>query len=87
VYVFCSWALHEIQHSSTWRKLEAVSRVLKSNISCLQSEKVRVISDNKNVAELLHIGSKQPYLQSIECDIEDCCSKYDIKIHGLYGGQ
>ena len=83
-HVFGSWTLHESQQSSTWRELEAVNRVLKSNISCLQNEKVRVISDNKNVSKILHIGSKKPYLQSIACDIEDSCSKFDIKIHGLW---
>ena len=50
-HVYGSWASEESLHSSTWRELEAVNRVLKSNISCLKNETIRVIFDNKNVSK------------------------------------
>ena len=55
----CIWQLS--LHSSTWRELEAVNRVLKSNISCLEIETVRVIhvSENKNVSNILRTDSKK----------------------------
>ena len=37
-HVYGSWASEESLHSSTWRELEAVNRVLKSNISCLKND-------------------------------------------------
>ena len=82
-HVYGSWASESL-HSFTWLELEAVKWGLKSNISCLKKETIRVISDNKYVSKILHTGSKKPYLQSKASDIEECCSKYDIKIHGLW---
>ena len=73
-HVYVSWASSESLHSSTWRELEAVNRVLKSNISCLKNDTIRVISDNKNVSKILHTVSKKPYLQSVSSDIQECCS-------------
>jgi hypothetical protein len=47
---------------STWRELEAVNRVLKSNAESLTGVSLKVYTDSKNVETILRVGSKKTYL-------------------------
>lgn len=82
--VFGSWTENESQKSSTWRELEAANRAVKSNVSHLNNEKVKIISDNKNVPTILHIGSRKPYLHNIAEDILNTCSENNIQINPVW---
>ena len=54
------WSCQEKIKSSTWREVEAVKRVLISNVGILRNKRVKVLSDNKNVTSILQIGSRKP---------------------------
>ena len=61
--VYGNWDFDETRHSSTWRELEAVRRVLYSNIDKMEGQSVMVVSDNKNVKNILEVGSKKSYIE------------------------
>jgi hypothetical protein len=52
--VYGAWDAPEACMSSTWRELEAVNRVLKSNAESLIGVSLKVYTDNKNVETILH---------------------------------
>ena len=53
----------EAAQSSTWRELHAVRMVLGSLAHMLHNQRVRWLSDNQNVVEIIEIGSRNPKLQ------------------------
>ena len=75
-----SWTESESGLSSTWRELKAVHRVLHSSINSLEGQKVIVNTDNKNVASILNVGSRKPYLQDIAITVDDVCRKHSIEV-------
>ena len=76
--VYGAWDAQESCMSSTWRELEAVNRLLKSNKSNLSGQGVKVHTDSKNVETILKIGSKKTFLHDINMDIQDTCLENDI---------
>lgn len=63
------WTAIEATHSSTWRELSGVWRVLQSLANKLSNNRVRWFTDNQNVARILQVGSRQPQLQEVALKI------------------
>ena len=78
--VYGAWDAPEACMSSTWRELEAVNRVLKSNAESLIGVSLKVYTDNKNVETILRVGSKKTYLHDKCMDIHETCVENDISI-------
>ena len=57
------WNPLEAQQTSTWHELRAVRLVLESLIIKLRNCRVKLFTDNQNVACILQVGSKTPLLQ------------------------
>ena len=74
------WNKQEQMKSSTWREVEAVRRVLQSNVEILRNKHVKLLSDNKNVSSVLQIGSRQSDLQKLALDTYHICEKESIII-------
>lgn len=56
--VIGTWGPNEMLKSSTWREVEAVHRVIKTNERLCKGKKVKCFSVNKNVIYILISGSK-----------------------------
>jgi hypothetical protein len=78
--VYGAWDAPEACMISTWRELEAVNRVLKSNAESLIGVSLKVYTDNKNVETILRVGSKKTYLHDKCMDIHETCVENDISI-------
>lgn len=74
------WSKQEQMKSSTWREVEAVRRVLHSNVEILRNKRVKLLSDNKNVSSVLQIGSRKSDLQKLALDTYHICEKGSIVI-------
>ena len=70
--------------SSTWRELEAVNRVLHSLESSLEGHNVKWHTDNKNVAQIILVGSKRSELQDKALEIHSTCETSDVKIQPIW---
>ena len=73
--VIGSWTVQESVQSSTWREVEAVQRVIKTNAQMLENRTVKCFTDNKNVNSVLSSGSKKPVLNKLSLSINDFCAK------------
>ena len=78
--VYGSWSAQEKHMSSTWRELEAVHRVINSNLSELKGCKVKIHTDNKNVDTILRVSSKKTYLQDINMAVHEVCKNQSISV-------
>ncbi|VDI74251.1 Hypothetical predicted protein [Mytilus galloprovincialis] len=78
VEMFGAWDAHETNMSSTWRELEAVHRVLKTNLPTLNGQSVKIHTDNKNVETILKVGSKKTHLQDINMEIQNACEQSNV---------
>ena len=78
--VYGAWDAPEACMSSTWRELEAVNRVLKSNDESLIGVSLKVYTDTKNVETILRVGSKNTYLHDKCMDIHETCVENDFSI-------
>ena len=67
--IFGSWSHEESLKSSTWRELEAMCRVIRSNLVILKASHIQIFSDNQNVEHILQAGSKVQELQDLSLDI------------------
>ncbi|MEW8545049.1 MAG: reverse transcriptase domain-containing protein [Candidatus Thiodiazotropha sp.] len=76
-----SWNKQEKAKSSTWREVEAVRRVLQSNVKMLRNKSIKVLSDNKNVGSVLQIGSRKSDLQVLALDVHHICKREGITIY------
>ena len=74
-----SWLEHEVENSSTWRELEALHRVLRSNICYLCNSHVYMYTDNANLVCILKSGSNIETLQCISLKIYDVCRDNTIQ--------
>lgn len=54
-----NWTADESMQSSTWRELEAVNTVMKSKVNIIQNQGINVISNSKNVSNIMQVGSKK----------------------------
>ncbi|KAK3107400.1 hypothetical protein FSP39_013730 [Pinctada imbricata] len=82
--VYGNWEISEVEKSSTWRELEAVRKVLFSNLNMVQGQSLQVISDNKNVKHILEVGSKKAKLNDICLDIVNKCDSNDITLSSMW---
>ena len=73
-----TWYPNEQGKSSTWRELEAVKRVIKSNEKELENKKILLHTDNKNVEQIIKVGSKKQELQDIAIEIVETCDKRKV---------
>ena len=78
--VIGTWSEQESAQSSTWRELMAVSRSLDMLKGHLNSQCVKWCTDNKNVAHILEVGSRKPYLHRIALDILEKCDRLHITL-------
>lgn len=65
--------------SSTWRESETVNRVMKSKVSSIRNSNLHGISDSKNVAKIMQVRSRKPYLQIIASQIFETCIETALK--------
>lgn len=79
-----SWSVDERALSSTWRELEAVHRVLQNSITSLEGHSVTWKTDNKNVASILNIGSRKPYLQEVAVMVDTVCRTSNIVLNPVW---
>ena len=75
-----SWSETESVLSSTWRELEAVYRTVHSSVKSLEGQNVLVHTDNKNVCNILQVGSKKPYLQKVALNVNSLCRQNCINL-------
>ena len=75
-----SWSETESVLSSTWRELEAVYRTVHSSVKSLEGQNVLVHTDNKNVCNILQVGSKKPYLQEVALNVNSLCRQNCINL-------
>ena len=73
-----SWSNTESLQSSTWRELEAVDRVLKSSVDRTKGKSVKIYTDNKNVSQMLKVGSRKTYLQQKALSVLNTCRDYSV---------
>lgn len=78
--VLGSWSEQEQSYSSTWRELEGLHRVLASSVDTMGGNKIKWITDSKNVVSIVQVGSTKPYLQDISIQIDQLCSINDIEL-------
>ncbi|KAK3084634.1 hypothetical protein FSP39_016613 [Pinctada imbricata] len=78
--VYGNWDYNETHNSSTWRELEAVRRVMYSNLDKIERQSLQVVSDNKNVKHILEVGSKKEILNDICLDIVETCNESSITL-------
>jgi hypothetical protein len=74
------WTQNEAQQSSTWRELAAVLRVLTAVAAKLLNVRVRWFTDNQNVARILLVGSKKPWLQEVALKVFSLSVQFQIKL-------
>ena len=74
------WKEHEVKHSSTWRELVAVARVMESVANKLGGTRVRWFTDNQNVVRILQVGSGKAHLQVEALRVFDLCVQYQIHL-------
>lgn len=79
-----NWTAEEAMQSSTWRELETVNRVMKSKVSIMKNSNLNVISDSKNVAKIMQVGSKKPYLQIIASQIFETCTENSTQVSNVW---
>lgn len=79
-----NWTAEEAMQSSTWRELETVNRVMKSKVSIIKNSNLNVISDSKNVAKIMQVGSKKPYLQIIASQIFETCTENSTQVSNVW---
>ena len=78
--MFGSWSLDEQVQSSTWRELEAVTRVSAHFSTGLQGRTVRVYPDNKNVAHIIRVGIRKISLHKSVMSVHELCKSNSIKL-------
>ena len=78
------WTIQESKLSSTWRELEAVKRMLDGWSARLDHENVKWFTDNKNVEQIIHCGSRQKHLQGIALEIFNICVKCSIHLEVVW---
>ena len=64
----------------TEKKFESVYRVIHSKSDDLSNSTVKVVSHNKNVSNILQVGSKKPDLPDITFNIHEVCEQNRISI-------
>ncbi len=74
------WTVHEAACSSTWREMKAVERVVQSFASRLAGHRVKLFTDNQNVARIIHNGSKRQHLQDGALSIFLLCLEHNIRL-------
>ena len=74
------WTEKEAQHSSTWRELKAVDRILQAFAVNLEGHTVKWYTDNQNVVGIIQHGSRKLYLQDGAMCIYERCTKHAIKL-------
>ena len=75
-----SWSETKSVLSSTWRELEAVYRKVHSSVKNLEGQNELVHTDNKNVCNILQVGSKKPYLQEVALNVNSLCRQSCINL-------
>ena len=76
--VIGTWSEPESSSSSTWRELEAVRRSVFSHTDTLQGKTLIVNSDNKNVCNIINIGSRKIYLQVKALSLVEQCKQHNM---------
>ena len=74
------WTCQEAEHSSTWRELSAVLRVLQAVSEKLLNYHVRWFTDNQNVVRILQVGSRKPELHAIALKVLALAVQSQIRI-------
>ena len=74
------WSPEEAMHSSTWRELKALERVLLSFVPRLKGHTVKWFTDNQNVARIVQFGSRKQHLQDGVLSIFSICLKANIRL-------
>ena len=78
------WSDVEAKQSSTWRELEAVSRVLSAVVGNLTNSRVKWFSDNQNVVRILQVGSRKPVLQKLALSIFRRMIQHGIRLEPVW---
>ena len=78
--IYGTWSIEERRKSSTWRELEAVKRVIQNVITHVSGKKIRVYTDNKNVPQILKVGSRKQILHDNVMVIHDICNRNSITL-------
>ena len=73
-----SWSEPELRLSFTWRELKAVRRSIFTHTESLQGKSVIIKSDNKNVCNILNVGSGKADLHKKALSLVEHCEKFDI---------
>ena len=74
------WSEDEARHSSTWRELKAVDKVLESVADKLSGHTIKWCTDNQNVVRIIQHGSRKSYLQEGAMCIYERCLKHGVKL-------
>ncbi|KAK3107923.1 hypothetical protein FSP39_025264 [Pinctada imbricata] len=74
------WSDSEVEQSSTWRELVAMSRVFNSICHSLEGHTIKWYTDNKNVHHIMQVGSKNPVLHDIVVDMARGSESRSIQI-------
>lgn len=82
--IFGSWTSDESLKSSTWRELEAVHRVVMSNLKILKNRHIKIFSDNQNVERILHAGSRVNELHNLSLAINSVCEQNRITFNSVW---
>ena len=82
--IYGSWTGEESLKSSTWRELEAVRRVILSNLKLLRNSHIKIFSDNQNVKRILHAGSRVGELQRLSVSVNDICDRNRITFSSVW---
>ncbi|KAL5010755.1 hypothetical protein ScPMuIL_013060 [Solemya velum] len=69
--VIGTWSEFEAEQSSTWKELEALSRVYSTLAPALEGQTVQWFTDNKNVTKIMKCGSKNDGLRKIAQEISE----------------
>jgi hypothetical protein len=57
---------------------------MKSEIYIIQDQSISVISDNKNVSNIMQVGSKKPYLQNTVSQIFQTCIEKNVHVNNVW---
>ena len=73
-----TWEESEVGKSSTWRELEAVRRVLLSNLVLLCNKHITIRTDNQNITRILLSGSNVAELHKLCLNVHSICNSHNI---------